>query len=159
MGRKITYIEIEEEGRDKGKVYKITEASAVQADKWGIRAMLALNRNGANIPDEIAQMGLIGILAIGVHKLRGVLWEDLEPLLDEMLTCVEICPTPSARNVVRQLWADPNDIEEVSTLSMLRYEVFKLHTGFTKPVAPLNSQDGQAGEGANPSAIQTPLPS
>ena len=113
--RKELFVTIVDEGRDHGKVYKITEAHAVQADKWGIRAMLALNRNGAQIPDEIMKLGLIGVLVVGVHKLKGVAWEDLEPLIDEMMTCVEMVPTPSQRNVVRKLFIDPNDIEEVST--------------------------------------------
>lgn len=146
MGRKITYVEITDAGRDKGKVYRIEEAGAIRADKWGIRAMLALNRNGAQLPDEIMKLGLIGILVVGVHKLKGVLWEDLEPLLDEMLTCVTICPEPGAKNVYRELFADPDDIEEVETLSVLRYRTFQLHTGFTKPVEPSSSLEGQAGE-------------
>jgi hypothetical protein len=144
VARKELYVTIDEEGRDKGKVFKIIEAPAVQADKWGIRALLALNRNGAQIPDEIMKLGLIGVLVVGVHKLKGVLWEDLEPLIDEMLTCVEIVPTPSVRNVTRKLFTAADDIEEVSTLSLLRKEVFKLHTNFTEPVAPLKSQDEAA---------------
>lgn len=144
--RKELFVTIVEPGRDKGKVFKITEAPAVQADKWGIRAMLALNRNGAQIPDEIMKLGLIGILVVGVHKLRGVLWQDLEPLLDEMMSCIQMVPTPSQRNVVRALFADAEDIEEVSTLSTLRMEVFKLHTGFTEPAVPSKSPDEAAGE-------------
>ena len=144
--RKELFVTIVDEGRDHGKVYKITEAHAVHADKWGIRAMLALNRNGAQIPDEIMKLGLIGVLVVGVHKLKGVAWEDLEPLIDEMMTCVEMVPTPSQRNVVRKLFIDPNDIEEVSTLSTLRMEVFKLHVDFTRPVAESRSQGEAAGD-------------
>ncbi len=143
--RKELYVTITDPGRDQGKCFLIREANAVQADKWGIRAMLALNRNGAQIPDEIMKLGLIGVISVGIHKLRGVLWEDLEPLIDEMMSCVEVVPTPSQRNVVRKLFIDPNDIEEVSTLSTLRIEVLKLHVDFSLPVAPLKSQDEAAG--------------
>jgi hypothetical protein len=142
--RKELYVTIDEPGRDIGKVYKLIEAPAIQADKWGIRAMLALNRTGAQIPDEIMKLGLIGILVVGVHKLKGVLWEDLEPLIDEMLSCVEIVPTPSQRNVTRKLFTAPDDIEEVSTLSTLRMEVFRLHTNFIQSDNPSKSQDGAA---------------
>lgn len=145
--RKELYVTVDDAGRDFGKLFKITEAPAIQADKWGIRAMLALNRNGAQIPDEIMKMGLIGILVVGVHKLKGVLWEDLEPLIDEMMTCVEIVPTPSKKNIVRPLFQDANDIEEVSTISMLRMEVFKLHTGFMSGADQLKSQDAAVGAG------------
>ena len=143
MPRKEVFVTIADEGRDKGKVFKLTEAPAVQADKWGIRAMLALNRTGSRIPDEIMKLGLVGVLVVGVHKLQGVAWSDLEPLLDEMMGCVMIVPTPSAPNIVRKLF--PEDIEEVSTLSTLRREVFTLHTGFTKPDAPSKSPDAAAG--------------
>ena len=144
--RKELLVTIVDAGRDQGKVFKITEAHAVQADKWGIRAMLALNRNGAQIPDEIMKLGLIGVLVVGVHKLKGVLWEDLEPLIDEMMSCVEVVPTPSQRNVVRKLFIDPNDIEEVSTLSTLRMEVFKLHVDFSKAAVPSKSPDAAAAD-------------
>jgi hypothetical protein len=146
--RKELFVNITDEGRDKGKLFKITEAPAIIADKWGIRAMLALNRNGAQIPDEIMKLGLVGVLVVGVHKLKGVLWEDLEPLLDEMLSCIEIVPTPQKRDITRRLFTDPNDIEEVSTLSILRKEVFTLHVGFTKPAAQSGSPEGQAGAAA-----------
>jgi hypothetical protein len=141
--RKVITVTIVDQGRDFGKVFQLTEAPAIQADKWGIRAMLALNRNGAQIPDEIMKLGLVGVLVVGVHKLRGVLWEDLEPLLDEMMGCIKIVPTPDKPNVVRGLVA--NDIEEISTLATLRKEVFSLHTGFTAPVVPSKSPDAVAG--------------
>jgi hypothetical protein len=146
MPRKVVTVTITDEGRDFGKVYQLTEAPAIQTDKWGIRAMLALNRNGAQIPDEIMKLGLIGVLVVGVHKLRGVLWEDLEPLLDEMMSCVKIVPTPDKPNVVRALFA--GDIEEVSTLSTLRKEVFSLHAGFIPPAVPSKSPDAAAGSAA-----------
>jgi hypothetical protein len=141
--RKVVTVTITDEGRDLGKVYQLTEAPAIQADKWGVRAMLALNRNGAQIPDEIMKLGLIGVLVVGVHKLRGVLWEDLEPLLDEMMGCVKIVPTPASPNVVRKLM--PEDIEEISTLATLRKEVFSLHVGFTPPADLSKSRDAAAG--------------
>jgi hypothetical protein len=134
MARKIITVTIADEGRDKGKAFQITEADAIRADKWGIRAMLALNKSGADIPDEIMKMGIVGILVIGIHKLRGVSWSDLEPLLDELMTCVKIVPTPSVPNVVRDLY--PEDIEEILTLAVLRKETFALHMGFSPPGAP-----------------------
>jgi hypothetical protein len=129
--RKVITVTITDEGRDLGKVYQLTEAPAIQADKWGIRAMLALNRSGAEIPDDIMKMGLVGVLMVGVHKLRGVAWSDLEPLVDEMMTCVRFVPTPSTPNVVRNIF--PEDIEEIATLSFLRREVLKLHVDFSSP--------------------------
>ena len=103
--RKTSHITIQDEGRDKGKVFVLTEKSAIEADKWGIRALLALSKSGVPIPPEFMEMGIIGVLAVGIHRLAGVSFGDLEPLLDEMLTCVEIMPTPGRPDVIRKLTA------------------------------------------------------
>jgi hypothetical protein len=141
--RKTTNITIQAEGRDKGKVFVLTEKSAIEADKWGIRAMLALSKSGVPIPPEFTEMGIIGVLAVGIHRLAGVSFADLEPLLDEMLTCVQVMPTPERPDVIRALM--PDDIEEVKTLSTLRMEVFRLHTGFSPPAKAPGSPTASAG--------------
>jgi hypothetical protein len=147
--RKTTNITIQDEGRDKGKVFVITEKSAIEADKWGIRALLALSKSGVPIPPEFMEMGIIGVLAVGIHRLAGVSFGDLEPLLDEMLTCVQVIPTAERPDIVRKLL--PDDIEEVKTLQTLRMEVFRLHTGFSPPAkAP---ECPKAPAGANRSNI------
>ena len=149
--RKTTNVTIPDKGRDKGKVFVITEKSAIEADKWGIRALLALSKSGVPIPPEFMEMGIIGVLAVGIHRLAGVSFGDLEPLLDEMLTCVEIVPTPGRPDVIRKLMTD--DIEEVKTLQTLRMEVFRLHTGFSPPAKAPESPNASAG--ANPSNTRT----
>ena len=53
----------------------------------------------------------------------------MEPLMDEMFRCIEICPDPSKPGVVRSLIDD--DIEEMSTILRLRMEVFQLHVDFS----------------------------
>lgn len=128
--RKVIEVTIDEEGRDKGKVYRITEASAIRADKWGMRVMTLLQ-----LPEDIVKMGLVGILVGGVHRLRGIAWEDLEPLMDEMMTCVVYVPTPSVPTVTQALTFD-DAVEEWATMGRLRYEVMKLHLGFSPPAAP-----------------------
>jgi hypothetical protein len=133
MPRKVFNLTIADEGRDKGKVFVLTEPSAVEIDKWANRAHHALVKSGGDIPDEVVQMGIIGLLAIGPNRLMHVPWPDLEPLLDELLRCVQIMPDPATPNVVRKLF--PNDIEEVSTLRTIRKQVFVLLTGFTKPAS------------------------
>jgi hypothetical protein len=141
--RKSIPVTIQDEGRDKGKVFVLTEKSAIEADKWGIRAMLALSKSGVPIPAEFMEMGIIGVLAVGIHRLAGASFADVEPLLDEMLTCVEIMPTPERPDIVRKLL--PDDIEEVKTLQTLRMEVFRLHTGFSPPAKAPGSPIASAG--------------
>jgi hypothetical protein len=51
-----------------------------------------------------------------------------------MWDCVAFMPDPAKPQIVRKLFEE--DIEEVATRIKLRAEVWKLHTGFLKAVAP-----------------------
>lgn len=133
MARKEIEVTIIEEGRDKGKVFKLTEQPAIIIDKWANRAIHSIVRAGGVLPEEIQKMGIIGVLAVGFQRLMHIPWSELEPLLDELMGCVQIIPTPSQPNIVRKLVA--NDIEEVQTLRFLREQVFVLHTGFMRPAS------------------------
>jgi hypothetical protein len=132
--RKSENLTITAEGRDKGKVFVLTEMSAVQAEKWATRALLAVAKSKADIPDDIGSLGAAGLLALTVRSVSGLTFADAEPLLDEMMTCVKVMPDPGNPNVVRGVI--PDDFEEVSTLLTVRKEVFRLHTGFSVPGAP-----------------------
>ena len=115
--------------RDAGKTFEITEMSAVRAEKWATRALSAMMNSGANIPVEVVQLGMGALAAVGLQALLVVSFAEAEPLLDEMLQCVEILPDPKNPAVRRPF--DPDDIEEVSTILLLRSEVFEIHTGFS----------------------------
>lgn len=115
--------------RDNGKVFHLEEMSAMAAEKWAMRAMLALTKSGVEIPEGIEGMGFAGVAIVGMRALGGVAFEDLEPLMDEMLECVSIQPDPRQPAVTRPLIKD--DIEEVPTLVFLRREVFDLHANFS----------------------------
>lgn len=141
MARKVKTVTIEAEGRDTGKVFVLTEMPASQAEKWAIRALLALGRSGIDIPPGIAEAGMAGVAAIGVRALLGLQFYEAEPLLDEAFrSCVGFYPDPRQRKVIRGK-APPgetavgdlieDDIEEVATRARLRSEVFELHTGFS----------------------------
>jgi len=141
--RKEIFVTIADEGRDQNKVFKLTEQSAIDIDRWANRATHAIIRAGGALPDDILKMGIIGILSVGYHRLQNIQWSDLEPLLDDLMKCVQIVPTPSKPNVVRKLF--PDDIEEVLTLRTLREQVFVLHTSFMKPADGSKSPDAPAG--------------
>ena len=123
--RKTATITIDDAGRDKGKVFVLTEMSAYQSENWAARAIFAMMNAGVDIPDNIAEAGLAGVAALGVKSLTKVSFEAAKPLLDEMLDCVTIQPSP---NVTRALVE--SDIEEVATLLRLRKEVLALHLDF-----------------------------
>lgn len=126
--RKTETITIEREGRDKGKQFKLTEMSAAQAERWALRAFFALANTGVELPEDMAESGMAGIAAVGLSALGKVPFEQAEPLLDEIMGCVQIVPDPSKPHVVRALIDE--DIEEVATRLELRKAVWDLHTGF-----------------------------
>ncbi|MDE1905340.1 MAG: hypothetical protein KGH75_02665 [Rhodospirillales bacterium] len=118
---------VKDEGRDKGKVFIITEWPASQAERWAMRAFMALGRNGVDLPEGVKNSGLV---ATDLALLCRIPFEEAETLLAEMFSCVQVQPSPG---VVRALIEE--DIEEVATRIKLRLEVFKLHTGFSPAAA------------------------
>jgi len=131
MARKVITTTITDEGRDKGKVFVLTEMPASQAERWALRAFLALAKADIEVPDNLAQMGMAGIALIGVQALLRAPWQEVEPLLDEMLQCIQIQATPGKPGTTRSLVED--DIEDVATRLKLRAELLKLHMDFSKP--------------------------
>jgi hypothetical protein len=121
-------------GRDEGKVFVLTELSARRAESWGGRALTALTHAGAELPDEIMTAGMAGFAMMGMQALSSIKFEEIEPLMEEMFECVQICPNPGHPEVVRALVED--DIEEVYTRFQLRVAVLNLHVRPSNPVAP-----------------------
>lgn len=131
------------ENRDAGKTFLITEMSPVRSEKWCQRALLAASASGIDIPPEVIRMGVGACLAAGLKALLTMSFADAEPLLDEMVQCVQFVPDRKAPDVVRSL--DEEDVEEVLTLLLLRQEVVELHTGFS--IAAFLSKLGTAATG------------
>lgn len=138
--RKTAFITISAQGRDLGKVYKLTEMPASQSEWWATRLFLAMANAGIEVPDEVAESGLAGVASLGaggivkliLGAVGGIKQEDAKPLLDEMMACVACIPDPMQPERVRSLIED--DIEEVATRFKLRKEVVALHTDFFAPV-------------------------
>ena len=131
MARKEIQITISAEGDDRGKVFLLRRMSAMKAEKWATRALLALARSGVDVPDDVASRGLAGIASYGVHALSGVQFAEAEPLLDEMMQCVEVVPDRNRPAFSRPLVEE--DIDEVGTILLLRREILALHLGFLPP--------------------------
>jgi hypothetical protein len=132
---KIIIIKAEEgkEIRDAGKSFLITETSAVQAEEWGLRAIMALGTSGFVVPQEMADAGLIGLALLGYSAFMGASEAAVLPLWREMLpTCVQYkAPLESASGADILMPWSPSLVEEVSTLLLLRKQIVELHTGFT----------------------------
>jgi hypothetical protein len=134
MPRAATTYTVTDNGRDKGKVFVLTELPASQAEAWAMRALLALTNAGVDIPVGFERMGMAGMAQVGIRALGGLKWEVAEPLLAEMWQCVQFQPDPSKPNILRPVFEE--DIEDISTRIKLRAEVWKLHADFLKAVAP-----------------------
>ncbi|USA53872.1 hypothetical protein NDN13_01380 [Acinetobacter sp. C32I] len=127
--RKTGTVLIDQDNRDKGKKFLITEMSAYQAEAWATRALLALTNAGAEIPDNVAEMGLAGIANVGFSALSKLQYDDAKPLLDELMDCVQIIMPAITRPLIH---GDDGDIEEISTYMKLKKEAFMLHVNFSK---------------------------
>ena len=138
MAIKTALITIDAEGRDKGKMFHITELPADQIEWWAIRAFLALAKAGIEIPEEAAAAGIAGIAELGILNTLGRIHpEDAKPLLDELLVGVRIIPDASNPNFMRS--DIKSDIEEFRTYFTLRLASFNLCSGFSQPVVTSNS--------------------
>lgn len=132
MARTVVNFTISDEGRDKGKIFVLTEMSASQAEAWALRALLALSAAGVKTQDGDESMAAMA--DFGFASLKGLEWKIAEPLLAEMWTCVRYAPDPHKLSLVRNLVEE--DIEEVATRIKLRLAVWNLHTDFLKAAAP-----------------------
>lgn len=118
----------DEPGRDEGKSYFLTEMPVLRAEKWAARALIAIGKG------DKSMNGIAGILSMGIEgmlsSLMNISWEDAEPLLDEMLSCVQL---EQNIGVYRPINYEAGDIEEVATLVRLRREILGLHYRFFEP--------------------------
>src|SRR5690606_16539051 len=118
MARKTTTVTITDANRDRGKVFLLTEMHASQAESWAMRALLALMAGGVELPEGFEHTGMAGMAEDGLKMLAELRYEVAEPLLAEMMGCVQIIPDPQKPDVVRPLIEE--DIEEIPTRIQLR---------------------------------------
>lgn len=137
MARKTLQYTVSDDGRDQGKVFLLREMAASQAERWAVRAFLAMSRNGVELPDGAAESGFAGLASFGVNLIGKLPFEDADVLMGEMFQCVTIIPNPANPNITRGLVED--DIEEIATRIKLRVAVFKLHVPFPPAAEPSTS--------------------
>lgn len=127
MSRDTEVFTVAAAGRDKGKVFIITEMGARGGHRWATRALFAMGAAGAELPDNIHESGMAGIATMGFNAfLQGIPFDLAEPLLEELLSCVKINHSPEKPELARGLMVD-TDIEEIQTIFSLQKAVFMLH--------------------------------
>lgn len=121
----------DEKNRDKGKTYKITEWPATKTERWARNVISVMARSGVELPKEAkGKSGIAALALVGITAFLRMDFEEADPLFNEMLTCVQRkMPDAGGAEVVRKLVED--DTEEVTTILMLRSEVFRVLTGFS----------------------------
>ena len=130
--------------RDAGKHFVLTEMSAVRAEKWAARALLALLKSGVELPDDASQAGLAGIAAVGIKAFGRIDWTLAEPLMDEMMECVQF-KYGRRPEEVRALVEE--DIEEIVTRLAIRKELLELHLGFSLAAKSLSFPNSETKSG------------
>lgn len=135
MSRKTLTVVVSDDNRDKGKTFILTEMPADQAERWAIRAFLAMSQNGAQIPDGAFEAGVAALATVGLRLLASLPEHAALPLLDEMFECVRYQPAHAKVEPLAILPGASSQIEEVKTRLMLRMKLMELHTGFSMPAA------------------------
>lgn len=126
MARKTCRVVVEEEGRDKGKTFVVTELPALDIERWTVRLVLALGKNGVNLPGVQTDSGFAGIAGILWALMAQVSPQEAEALMATMLEGLKIDEGKIVRDVVQ------DDIEEPETLLTIRMAWVELHAGFFK---------------------------
>ena len=130
--RKSIEVVIMDDGEEKH--FLITRMSAKATEDWALELFFALANTGVEVPKEFEELGFAAIAQMGLSALGKIPYEKAKPLLDRMMDCVQIYPTPSDKRIVRALTDE--DIQEVTTRLQLKKEVFNLHTDFLKAANP-----------------------
>lgn len=151
--RRIERLTVSAEGRDKGKVFVLTEMPADQGERWANRAALALTNTGAAIPDEALGAGWATLAALGVQALGMLRHENVQPMLDELWpACVRFENKPG--QPLQEVGQGINAvIEEVATRYSIYYALWKLHTGFSLPEVSPTSEPQRSGAEVKPGWI------
>lgn len=130
--RKTADVTIPIEGRDKGKLFRLTEMPALQAERWARRALHAISQGGWKLTDQNIEpgTGMAGIFMLPYDALASMQPDMADELFDEMLsTCVKIVRDKSHPDMVFDVMPS-TDYEEISTIIYLRGKIIELHTGF-----------------------------
>jgi hypothetical protein len=125
--RKITVI-IQDEGRDKGKTFILTEMPATLGERWATQALALLVKAGVPVGEEQRGDGMAGLAGVPSSGL-GAAQALQDPSLDAWWDCVQYQHAPNQPPMAIDR-GEACPIEEIATITELRTKVLGLHTGF-----------------------------
>jgi hypothetical protein len=128
MARKVIEWKVEDEGRDKGKVFVLTAMPARQAFFWGLNVILTGMNCGSAIPAEVSSQGIAGLAVWGIAALEKIPPTLAQPFIEELLACVQIQPGKHSE-VLRPVRDAADDIEEPKTYWDLLQKTYEMHVG------------------------------
>ncbi|MEB0359563.1 hypothetical protein VC566_00665 [Citrobacter freundii] len=130
MARKEIPFIVEEEGRDKGKEFLITEMSAWDADSLAQDIFRAMgDSNYSSIPADVIAMGCAGLATVGLSVISASSPEVARQLRDRLMSTVDIVITNDGKRQQRKV-NGALDFEEVSTIRSLLDKVFQVNFDF-----------------------------
>ncbi|EAO5935024.1 TPA_asm: hypothetical protein G4C87_003564 [Salmonella enterica subsp. houtenae serovar 48:g,z51:-] len=130
MARKEIPFIVEEEGRDKGKEFLITEMSAWDADSLAQDIFRAMgDSNYSSIPADVIAMGCVGLATVGLSVISASSPEVARQLRDRLMSTVDIIITNDGQRQQRKVNGSL-DFEEVSTIRSLLDKVFQVNFDF-----------------------------
>lgn len=130
MARKEIPFIVEEEGRDKGKEFIITEMSAWDADTLAQDIFRAMgDSNYSQIPADVIAMGCAGLATVGLSVISASSPDVARQLRDQLMATVDIVVTNEGKRQQRKVKGEL-DFEEVSTIRTLLDKVFKVNFDF-----------------------------
>ncbi|EDT2618902.1 hypothetical protein GK60_001426 [Salmonella enterica subsp. enterica] len=130
MARKEIPFIVEEEGRDKGKEFLITEMSAWDADSLAQDIFSAMgDSNYSSIPPDVIAMGCAGLATVGLSVISASSPEVARQLRDRLMSTVDIIITNDGKRQQRKVNGSL-DFEEVSTIRSLLDKVFQVNFDF-----------------------------
>lgn len=128
MRKEITYI-VEDDNRDKGKEFRITEMSAWDAEELSEELYRAMSQNEFHsLPADVVAMGCAGLATVGMSVLSASPLDVSRAISDRLLATVDIVIKHDGKENIRKVRSI--DFDEVSTIRTLKDKVFTLNFSF-----------------------------
>ncbi len=130
MSRQEVIFTVEDNNRDKGKEFIITEMSAWDADELAQDIFRAMGESDfSEIPADVIAMGCAGLATVGLSVLSASSPEVARTLRNRLMSTVQIAITHEGQQQVRKVNGSI-DFEEVSTIRKIMDKVFQVNFDF-----------------------------